>query len=505
MARPGFVLEVDDKTPPILTPSGADLRLERLGIGTRVLYPADAVPSNDPTTLIESALSAPLRTEALADRLQPGTRLTLVIADFDLPMPRPQFDPRRTLVERVLEAAARAGVDDVELVVANGLRQRWMPTQITHVLGDRVATSFLPDGLITSHDVTSDELVTIGEVDGAPVALNRRVAQSDLVVLIGRASSVEAPCPMVTGLADLDTINRAHGARSTPETGAAIEKLVAEKVDALALVAVLGQPLLSRNMRFISKREWEWNLTDKLAYAAARQVVSAMPRNGAALVQSQTSSDYAIIDVIAGDPALVRAEAALVWQAANTVEVPHSADVLVAPVWGAALEDGPIGSPLDAAHHALVTSSGSHLGTPLVREGGALIAFHPLPNKFSNRRQSVAADFFAKVLPVSTDPMEIAAEFEARAIADEWYVDLYRKKFAHHPLRAYHQWYRIAEAASRVRELIWVGGDRRSAALMGHRAASTYADALEIASDAVGARPAITFLRGPGMTLGEVR
>ena len=33
MSRPGFVLEVDAKTPPLMTMSGAQLRLERLGAG----------------------------------------------------------------------------------------------------------------------------------------------------------------------------------------------------------------------------------------------------------------------------------------------------------------------------------------------------------------------------------------------------------------------------------------------------------------------------------------
>lgn len=134
-----------------------------------------------------------------------------------------------------------------------------------------------------------------------------------------------------------------------------------------------------------------------------------------------------------------------------------------------------------------------------------MIGFHPLPNKFSNRRQSAAADFFAKVLPASTDPAEIAAQFEPSALADEWYLDLYRKQFAHHPLRVFHQWYRTAEATKGLDDVIWVGADRRSASLLGHRAASTYADALEIASDAVGKHPAITFLRGPGLALGDVR
>lgn len=505
MARPGFVLEVDDRTPPLMTPAGADLRLERLGVGTHVLYPADAVASSDPTALIDSALNAPVNSAPLVTRLTAETRLTLVIADDDLPLPRPQFDPRRTLVERVLEAAARAGVNDVELVVANGLRQRWSPAKITSLLGDRVAASFLPDGLITSHDVTSDDLVTIGEVDGAPVRLNRRVAESDLVVVIGLTTALGDRCPISAGLTDLATLNAMSGAHAAPGACAAVARLVAEKVEAFALMAVLGQPLLGRTMRFVSKREWEWNLGDKLSYAGARQVISAMPRNGASLVHSSISADYAIIDVVAGEPAAVRSDAALAWQAANAVEVPGVADVLVTPVWGAAIDEDPIGSPLDAAHHALVRAAGSHLGTPFARPGGVLIAFHPLPNKFSNRRQSAAADFFAKVLPASTDPAEIAAEYEPRAVADEWYLDLYRKQFAHHPLRVFHQWYRTAEAAKAFADVIWVGADRRSASLLGHRAASTYADALEIASDTVGQHPAITFVRGPGLALGDVR
>ena len=40
MPRPGFVLEVDRSTPPILFHHGEGLRLEKLPAGrTRVLYP----------------------------------------------------------------------------------------------------------------------------------------------------------------------------------------------------------------------------------------------------------------------------------------------------------------------------------------------------------------------------------------------------------------------------------------------------------------------------------
>ena len=40
--RPGFVLDVDSSTPPILFHHGEGFRLERLSVGrSRVIYPAE--------------------------------------------------------------------------------------------------------------------------------------------------------------------------------------------------------------------------------------------------------------------------------------------------------------------------------------------------------------------------------------------------------------------------------------------------------------------------------
>ena len=506
MTRPGFVFEVDEQTPQLLTMSGAELRLERFGIGTQVVYAADAVESSDPVGLIDAAVGAPVGSAPLADLLRPETKLTLVVVDTDLPLPRPHFDPRRTLTERVLELAARGGVDDVELVVANGLKQRWSTQQVTRVLGDRVATSFLPDGLITSHDVTGPDLVTIGEVDGTAVRLNRRVAESDLVVVIGLCGDASDVDPLVQGITDLGTLERVGGVEPDHAFAEGVAALIASKLPSFALFAVLGQPLLSRGLRFLATREWEWSLVDRLAFAGSRQIIAGLPRQGAQLVEGNPRADYAVIDVVGGAYAAVLADARAVWRAAGAVEVKGSADVLVTSVWGPSIDPvDSIGSPLNAAHHALVTRAGSHRDAGLARPGGVLIAFHPLRNRFSNRRQSSAADFFAGVLPLTTDPHEIARLHQDAAVRDEWYLDLYRKSFADHPLRTFQLWYETARSAAAFSEVIWVGGDRRSAALLGHRAATTYADALEIASGTVGMHPTITMLRGPGLALGDVR
>ena len=44
MTRPGFVLEVDDRTPPLIVHEGEGFRLENFPLGTRVIYPPESLP-----------------------------------------------------------------------------------------------------------------------------------------------------------------------------------------------------------------------------------------------------------------------------------------------------------------------------------------------------------------------------------------------------------------------------------------------------------------------------
>lgn len=505
MSRPGFVLEVDDKTPNLLTFSGAKLRLERFGLGARVAYPADPVASSDPVSLVDQALESPVGTGPLPSRLGRDTVLTIVVVDRGRPQPGMRFDVRRTIVERVLGHAARAGVDDVQIVIATGLNRRWTAGDVSGVLGDRVATSFVPDGLVRSHDVTDPGLVELGEVDGHPVRINARVAASDLVVAVEVVSDADPTCGFTSGLVDVDTINRMGGLGSDDATNKSIAELVYSKVPLFSIAAVLGQPLFGSALTFAHKREWEWRLPDQLSFAAARQFVAAMPKQGAQRLYGSPLADYAISDLIGGDPATVHTQGRDAWCTANSVALPGPADVLSLSVWGAALEPGnPAGSPVGAAHDALVAQAGSHAGTALVRDGGVVIARHPLSRHLSNRAQSAVADLVATVLPETIDPEAISERFEAPAMVDPWYLNLYREEFADHPLKAFHTWYRVHAAATGLADVIWVGADRRSAALLGHRAATTFADALEIAANSVGRSPAITHLHGPGRMYGVV-
>src|SRR3954470_15457759 len=79
LPRPGLVLEVDRSTPPTLFWHGENFRLERLPVGSRVLYaPEPVAPLEDPRGAIRHALLNPLGdSRPLPDLMRPGMRLSI--------------------------------------------------------------------------------------------------------------------------------------------------------------------------------------------------------------------------------------------------------------------------------------------------------------------------------------------------------------------------------------------------------------------------------------------
>ena len=86
--RPGFVLEVDERTPPLLVHRGDGFGLERFPLGTRVVYPPEPLPGlPDVRAAIAQALEEPMDSEPLRVLLRRGMRLTIAFDDISLPLP----------------------------------------------------------------------------------------------------------------------------------------------------------------------------------------------------------------------------------------------------------------------------------------------------------------------------------------------------------------------------------------------------------------------------------
>lgn len=503
MSRPGFVLEVDERTPPLVVRSGTGFRLERFSVGTRVVYCGDGEPARDPYDLTAAALANPHAGESLASLLKPGMKLTITLNDRGRPTPRMRSDVRQAMLESVLELVAAAGVDDVVLLAANGLRRKLIESEFEAIVGERVFRSFAGGGL-RSHDAEDPQgLASLGMSGDIEVLVNRRVAESDLVVHVAAVSEGGdgSAADLGAGLGSTATIDALQGLDSA-KSAPGVLALISSALRVFTVQAVLGHPVHPAPLGFLNRREWEWSLGDRANFLAVTRGLGLAPAPATRLLYAGAVAEYPVLEVVSGPLAAASEHAQDLLRENQLVTLGQPADVLVAGV-GAPLAQAPDapGNPLAAAAALLGRDSFGLGGSPSVRKDGALIAYHPLGDRFGARHHSAGADFFADVLPVATQAREIRDRFQERFTQEDWYLELYRNRHAFHPLLPFHEWYSMQPARDLLTDIVWVGADRRSAELMGFRAASTLADALEIVSATVGRRPSITVLHSGGVQI----
>ncbi|MEX2292135.1 MAG: lactate racemase domain-containing protein [Mycobacteriales bacterium] len=525
MTRPGFVLEVDERTPPLLVHEGEKVRLETFPLGTRVVYPPESLPGlHDVDGAIRSALLDPHGSDPLPTLLWPGMRLTIAFDDISLPLPPMQTpDVRQRIVEAVLTMAAAAGVDDVQLVAANALHRRMTPAELRRCLGERIFRSFFPDAL-TNHDAEDrDNLLHLGTTDhGEDVEINRRAAESDLLVYVNiNLVAMDGGHKSVPiGLASYKSLRHHHNThtmlhsksymdppRSALHGSAArMGVLVNEHVKIFHIETTLNNDAFPSPYRFLTRREWEWSAKDQATMLAVKRGLDLAPARVRSRIFRSMEAPYGVTSVQAGATDPVHELTLQNVHRQQLVEVQGQSDVLVVgvPYVGPYNVNSTL-NPILAMCLGMGYFFNMYRGRPLVRPGGAMILYHPVPWEFSQLHHPSYVDFFEEVLAESTDPATIEKKFEQQYATDPWYIHLYRTSYAYHGVHPFYMWYWGAHAMDHLGDVIWVGADPRTVERMGFRSASTLQDALQMASGTVGQSPSITYLHSPPFALADVR
>src|ERR687887_769516 len=314
MPRPGFVLEVDERTPPLLVHEGEGFRMQRFPLGARVVYPPDSLPPlPDLTGAIRDALLHPVGSEPLPELLKPGMRLTIAFDDISLPLPPMQTpDIRGRVIEQVLEVAARRGVDDVRLVVANSLHRRMTRAEIKRAVGERVYRSFWPEGL-TNHDAEDPHGLTyLGQTDrGEDVEINRRAAESDLLVYVNvNLVAMDGGHKSVpVGLGSYRSLRHHHSVHTMLNSRSYMDP--------------------SRSALHDSCARMGRALADQTAYLAAKKANDAGPARVRSEVFRRIASPYGVTGVNAGETEAVHERTMATVHRQQLVEVSGQADVMV--------------------------------------------------------------------------------------------------------------------------------------------------------------------------------
>jgi lactate racemase-like protein len=525
MSRPGFVLEVDERTPPLLVHQGEGFRLEPLPLGSRVIYPPDSLPG---IRLVEAAIDRALRNptgiEPLPELLKPGMRLTIVFDDLSLPLPPMRApDVRQRVIEQVLEMAAGAGVDDVELIAANSLHRRMTSAELRHVVGDRVFRAFSP-GHLRNHDAEDRQNLThLGKTKhGEDVEINRRAAESDLIVYVNITLTAMSggPKSVSVGLASYRSLRHHHNVHTLRQSRSfndppqsamhhsydRMAGLIDSHLKVFQIEVTLNNDVFPSATRFLNKREWEWSLSDQASYLAVRRANGLLRPMARHRLWQSTAAPYGITGVNAGAPAEVHPKTLANLYRQQLTEVDGQADVAIFGLpFICPYNVNSIMNPILVMSLGLGYFFNLYRGRPIVREGGVAIFYHPVPDEFHPVHHPSYIDFFEEILTETTDPLVLENKYEEQFATDPWYIQLYRKSYAYHGVHPFYMWYWGAHAMEHLSEVIFVGGNRKTTGRMGFRSATTLADALEIASPVVGSSPSISYLHAPPLVLADVR
>ncbi len=527
--RPGFVLEVDKSTPPIVFHHGEGFRLEKLPAGrTRVLYPADPLLGlPDPDGAIRNALLNPIGCEPLPALLKPGMKLTIAFDDISLPLP-PMRKPdiRQRVIEAVLDMAAEAGVDDVHLIAALALHRRMTEAELRHAVGDRVYDAFAPHGLLYNHDAEDPEnMVLLGVTEqGEEVEMNRRAAESDLIVYvnINLVAMDGGHKSTATGLSGYRALRHHHNVKTMLQSKSFMDRHKSELHHSNwrqgAIVRDAGikvfqiETTVNNNtfghdgpLAMLQKREWEWTARDRAAFVTMHNGLKVMKASHKRKIFNSWQAPYELTSVQAGEIEAVHEITTQNVYRQQLVPVQGQTDILTMGLpYICPYNVNSVMNPILVMCLGLGYFFNLYRGKPLVREGGVLIMTHPTPWEFHPVHHPSYIDFFEQVLADTTNPLEIEAKYEKRFAEDEWYRHLYRTSYAYHGVHPFYMWYWGAHALAHLGQVIIVGGDTRAVRRLGFRPASTMQDAFEMASDVVGRQPTITHLHNPPILMADV-
>ncbi|MGQ0744878.1 MAG: lactate racemase domain-containing protein [Acidimicrobiales bacterium] len=527
MSRPGFVLDVDRSTPPTLFQSGESFRLERLPVGSRVIYPAEPIPAlADPNGAIRHALAHPTGdSEPLAALLRPGMRLTIAFDDVSLPLPQMRRpDVRQRVIEAVLDVAAEAGVDDVVLVAALALHRRMTEPELRQALGDRVYDAFAPSGRLTQHDAEDpSNLVHLGQTEaGEDVEINRRAATSDLLVYvnINLVAMDGGHKSVATGLSSYRSLRHHHNVATMERSRSFMDQhrselhssnwrmgrhLAAQGVRIFQIETTLNNDTFAAPFTFMQKREWEWKAADRAAYLAASAALARTPPRVARQVFQAVRAPYGLTSVQAGEVEAVHRLTTEHVYRQQLVPVEGQSDILTMGLpFICPYNVNSVMNPILVMCLGLGYFFNLYRNKPLVRPGGVVIMSHPTREEFHPVHHPSYIDFYEQVLAETTNPAEIEAKFEEGFATDPWYIHLYRTGNAYHGVHPFYMWYWGAHALAHLGGVIILGGEPKAVRRLGFKSASTLADALEMAQDVVGPDPSITHIHNPPILMADV-
>jgi hypothetical protein len=389
--------------------------------------PAQRDVLDDVPQAVRDALAFPLAGEPLERLVRRGGTATIVIEQPSLPIPATTLGPRHLAIAAAADELDRLGVDRLTIVVAGGLLRRTSPRDIGLLFPPEFRRRFR--GRIVVHDAEAEDLVSVGEVDGVPLRVNRALVETDLVLPVTAAETVVDGGPgALLGATGPESLRSVASPSLLEASGSQGWKLALELERRLQQrVAVTGVSLVLNLTRIagpFTGYPHDQEAVDRLLRSRVRRLFQLAPAPIRQRMLDRIPRELTAAAAYGGTPSVAHAEALLRGTVFKGCELDAPLDAVVIgipPTTPWMPRERP--NPITAAYLGLGLALRLWRNAPLVAEGGTAILLHPLPRRFPRPTQA---------------PYRAALyRTEEEAGRDERTLNDYRAGHACHPLQPF--------------------------------------------------------------------
>jgi hypothetical protein len=458
----------EKRSPPRMLFSDTEILLEEVPVGTRVVFPNPPIEElANWRAAIRWAINHPEGTDPLHAQLRPGMKVVIAIDDISLPLPPMRTpDVRQLMLEIVLQLLADSGVDDVHLLIANALHRRMTEAEMRRMVGEKIFAAWYPSRY-TNHDAEEPgAIVELGTTEvGEKVRISRRAVEADLLIYLnvnfvpmdGGHKSVG------TGLTDYLGLRAHHTPQAIRESKSYMEpkhsglhasvdrigRVIDQHLNVFHIETCLNNKMFDGPLAFLGKREEDFTDLDRAALAGLRWTLGKTPRVLRQNIFHKIPAAYGLIACAAGKTELAHEKILQACRRQLFVKVRGQADILIAGIpYISPYNVNSVLNPLLVQGMSCGYFFNMNRGIPLVKKGGTLILTHPCMDEFDPVQHPSYIEFFHRLLPETTDAMELHRRYEMEFAQNPSYVHLYRKGNAYHGAHPFYMWYWARTEAS---------------------------------------------------------
>jgi hypothetical protein len=435
------------------------------GVVLRPPQPGEAI--DDVTAAVREALRFPLSgkpIDALATR---GGTATIVIEQPSLPIPAAAADPRHDAIAATADELDHLGVTRVTILVAGGLHRRTSPNEIGQLVSPEFRRRFR--GSVVVHDAEAGDLVLLGSLGTIPLAVNRALVETDLVVTVTAAETVLSGGPATLLKACGREALRAAGAVSLLETSASQGWELALEVERLlaARVPVTGASLALNLPRVFGGYPYAEEAFERIVRSRLRLGLALLPGRLRVRMIERVPRELTVAAVFGGTPSAAHSEALVRATAFKGMQLSEQLDAIVIgtpPTTPFLPRERP--NPATAAFLGLGFALRLWRNAFPVNAGGTVILLHDFHRRFPAPTQTPYRALFADARTARN--LDAMRDAERAAIADKRALDEYRACRAVHPLQPFVEWSVCDATANRVGSVLVAGcRDAQSARQLG--------------------------------------